>query len=199
MRGDKERETVRQTAYQIIEEILDEKKKLLVCGNEISDKTGIDQLKVGLFLSSNYKKWGLERANVSPYHLQNIWAYFKKIEDNSIGADTLMTVNALKEKLTKERKERKLAKEREIAEKRTNEKALMKSENLSQRIQKMIDELHKNQGKVNFTDIRLKLRDEIGKIPDSDTVALALDVYEKGIERKRYTWNYQEGYSTISV
>jgi hypothetical protein len=199
MRSDKEREAVRQTAYQIMEEMVDGKKKLLVCSDEISGKTGIDQLRVGLFLSSNYQKWGLERTNISPYHLQNIWAYFKKTENNSVGVDTLMVVDALKEKLVRERKERKLAKEREIAEKRANEKALMKSEDLSQRIQRMIDDLHKNQGKVNFTDIRLKLRIEIGKIPDSDTVALALDIYEKDIERKRYIWNFEEGYSTMPV
>jgi hypothetical protein len=197
MRRYEERELVRQIAYQIIDGAIYEKKKLLVCSDEIFDKTGIDQLRAGLFLSMHYQEWGLGRTNVSPYHLQNVWAYFRKAENGSIGTDTLIAINELKEKLKKEREERKIAKQKELAEKRAKQKAIRKSEDLSQRIGGMIDNLHKEKGKVNFTDIRLELRNEFGKIPDGNILALALGKYEKGIKGKRYVWNKEEGYSTM--
>jgi len=190
----KTRELVKQTSYQIIDGVSDGKKKLLVRSDEISDKIGIDQLRAGLILSRYREEWGLGRTNVSPYHKQNIWAYFRKAENGSIGADNQTAIDELKEKLIKEKEERKAAKQRELIERRS-QRSIRKKETLTQRIDRMIDKLHKEKERVDLTDIRLQLRWELGRYPNSDEIAKALDRYEKGIKKGRYVW--KGGYSIM--
>jgi len=67
---------------------------------------------------------------------------------------------------------------------------------LPQRIDRMIDNLHKERGSVDFSQIRRKLWDEFGKQPDSNMVTLALGRYEDGIKKGRYIW--KDGHSVMS-
>jgi len=191
------RENVRKTALQIIEE------KGIVVNTDISKKLNISDTSAALYLHKNYKNWNLGRENIAFQPSHQRWVYYK------LGTDDSTYLTKYSEALKKAKEEFKLkvqeikmakkAFDRELFDQKNDYFIVDKrqEESLPQRIDKMIDKLHREVGKVDFTYIRARLRKELGRKPNSDEIALALDIYEKGIKKGKYIW--RDGYSIIST
>ena len=185
-------ERIRDTTLQIISERRSKGEKGYVLSKDVSDRLGVSHASVALTLCYYHDQWGLVRGNTLKNRGTNkqLLAYAEKDEDIPYKPHE-KTVEEIRELELKKAKKQAAADNVSI-----EEIELRKKETLPQRIDRMIDNLHKEKGKVNFTKIRKKLWDEFGKRPDSRMITLALGRYENGIKKGRYIWT-NEGYSTM--
>jgi F420-0:gamma-glutamyl ligase-like protein len=193
MNADNEKiERIRDTALQIISERRSKGEKGYILSKDVSDRLSVSHASAALTLHYYHNKWGLVRGNILKNRTTcpQLLAYAEKDEDIPYKPRG-KTADEIKELELK--KAKKQAADGNITLEEIEQR---KKETLPQRIDRMIDNLHKEKGKVDFSQIRLRLEDEFGKLPDSNMTTLALDRYENGIKKGKYFWT-NEGYSTM--
>ena len=185
-------ERIRDTTLQIINERRLKGEKGYTLSKDVSDRLGISHASAALTLHYYHDRWGLVRGNILKNRTvyPQILAYAEKDEDIPYKPRG-KTADEVKELELK--KAKKQAADGNVTLEEIEQR---KKETLPQRIDRMIDNLHKEKGKVDFSQIRLRLEDEFGKLPDSNMTTLALDRYENGIKKGKYFWT-NEGYSTM--
>ena len=184
-------EIIKDATLQLINERRLKGEKGYALSKDVSDRLGISHASVALTLHHYHSQWGLVKGNILKNRgkYPQLLAYAEKDEDIPYKPHG-KTVEELRELELK-----KIKKQATVENIPVEEIKQRKKETLSQRIDRMIDNLHKERGSVDFSQIRSKLWSEFGKQPDSNMITLALGRYENGIKKGRYVW--KDGYSVM--